>query len=236
VAAEGTHNEGLAAPTTTTDRREGHDRTRSALFGRRGALRLDRGYGAHHNDTLRVNIQLSNRSAAVRSLCTAGPHIAALGSLLGPDICLTHQQFVTKLPDGDDQRSDIPFHQDNGYGRLDPMTDVTIWLPLVDTGPANGALQVVSGSHREGLLAHGQAEVNPMLQEVSARGAELIPLEAGEAVAFSGLLVHGTGPNRSTEPRPAMYMRYCEPHVRMVDEGNRPVLEDPASWMVAGEA
>ena len=199
-------------------------------------FRLDRGYGAGHNDTLRVNIQLCNRSAVIRRFCTLGPHIDALQLLLGPNVCLTHQQFVTKLPDVGEQRSDIPLHQDNGYGQLDPMTDVTIWLPLVDTHEANGGLFVVSGSHKGGLLEHGQASINPVLHEASAEGAELIPLAAGEAVAFSGLLVHGSGPNRSGETRPAMYMRYCEPHVRMVDEGDRSVLEAPHSWMVAGEA
>lgn len=31
-------------------------------------------------------------------------------------------------------------------------------------------------------------------------------------------------------------VRYCDPHVKMLSEGNRPVLEDPHSWMIAGEA
>ena len=199
-------------------------------------FRLDRGYGAGRNETLRVNIQLCNRSEAIRRFCTTGPHIDALRLLVGPNVCLTHQQFVTKLPDAGEKRSDIPLHQDNGYGRLDPMTDVTIWLPLVDTDESNGGLLVVPGSHKGGLLEHGQASINPVLVEASVGGAVLVPLATGEAIAFSGLLVHGSGPNRSREVRPAMYMRYCEPHVRLVDEGGRPVLEAPHSWMVAGEA
>lgn len=199
-------------------------------------FRLDRGYGAANNDTLRVNIQLCHRSGVIRAFCTQGPHIEALQQLMGPNVCLTHQQFVTKLPDVAAQRSDIPLHQDNGYGRLEPMTDVTIWLPLVDTDESNGALLVVPGSHKGGLLEHQRASINPVLHEASAVGARSIPLAAGEAVAFSGLLVHGSGPNRSGEARPAMYMRYCEPHVKMVEERDRPVLDSPHSWMVAGEA
>jgi hypothetical protein len=31
-------------------------------------------------------------------------------------------------------------------------------------------------------------------------------------------------------------VRYCTPDVRMMSEGGRPVLDDPHSWMVAGEA
>lgn len=200
-------------------------------------FRLPVGYGAAGNQTLRVNVQLCHRSAPVRAFCTAGPQLSAVQRLLGPDVCLTHQQFVTKLPDGDDDHSDIPWHQDNGYGCLEPMTDVTVWLPLVDTDEENGCLQLVDRSHLGGLLAHDPTRINPVLVGVEADRAPLsLPLRAGEAVAFSGLLVHGSGPNRSRAVRPALFVRYCEPGTRMISEGGRPVLEDPHSWMVAGEA
>jgi len=208
----------------------------AALAREERRFRLDRGYGTEHNDTLRVNIQLCHRSACVREFCTTGPHIAALTELIGPNVCLTHQQFVTKLPDTGPQRSDIPMHQDAGYGQLDPPTDVTIWLPLVDTDETNGALRVVPGSHRAGLLAHGSSAVNPVLRQAGPEDGLFLPLAAGEAVAFSGLLLHGSGPNRSGAERPAMYARYCEPRTRMVSDGGGSVLEDPHSWMVAGEA
>ena len=65
--------------------------------------------------------------------------------LLGPDVCLTHNQFLTKLPDHDGTHSDIPMHQDNGYGRLEPPDDVTVWVALTDTNLRNGCLYVVPG-------------------------------------------------------------------------------------------
>lgn len=208
----------------------------AALRAEEERFRLAVGYGAAGNQTLRVNIQLCHRPAVVRDFCTRGPHLAAVERLLGPNICLTHQQFVTKLPDGHDQSSEIPFHQDNGYGRLEPMTDVTVWLPLVDTDETNGCLWVVPGSAGRGLLAHGAAQVNPVLREApEVAGAVALPLAAGEAVAFSGLTLHGSGPNRSSRARPALFVRYCEPRAVMVNEGSRPVLEDPHSWMIAGE-
>jgi len=211
----------------------------AALRREEARFRLDIGFGSAANQTLRVNIHLCARSEVVRRFCTEGPQVAAVVRLLGPDVCLTHQQFVTKLPDGTTQRSDIPFHQDAGYGRLDPATDVTVWLPLVDTDEANGCLQIVPGSHRLGLLEHAGSAINPVLRE-AAMPADLephaVPLAAGCAVAFSGLTLHGSGPNRSAEDRPAMYVRYCEPHVKMLSEGGRSVLDDPNAWMVAGEA
>ena len=156
---------------------------------------------------------------------------------IGPAVCLTHVQFITKLPESEDTHSGIPWHQDSGYGRLDPPDDLTVFVALTDMDERNGCLQIVPGSHRPGLQEHAPADVNPVLQATRLRGDPLsVPLRAGEALAFSGLLVHGSGPNRGHEPRAAYYVRYCAPWVRMLSEGGRPVLDDPHSWMVAGEA
>jgi ectoine hydroxylase-related dioxygenase (phytanoyl-CoA dioxygenase family) len=213
------------------------DADTAALRAEEERFRLPIAYGGAANQTLFVNIQLCHRSEPVRRFCTAGAHLDAVRALLGPDLCLTHQQFITKLPDGAGQRSDIPLHQDNGYGRLEPMTDVTVWVALVDTDELNGGLVVLPGSHRLGLLPHDAAGVNPLLRETRAEIAPVpVPLAAGEAVAFTGLTLHGSGPNRSGAPRPGLFVRYCEPGTVMVGEERRPVLEDPHSWMVAGEA
>jgi ectoine hydroxylase-related dioxygenase (phytanoyl-CoA dioxygenase family) len=203
-------------------------------------LRLPFAYGPKGRGSLFVNIQLCHRSEPVRRLCTRGPHLEAVAQLMGPNVCLTHQQFVTKLPDRADAdlpASDIPLHQDNGYGRLEPMTDVTVWVPLVDTDERNGGLWIAPRSHTQGLLEHESDGVNPLLRESRSEiGTELVALRAGEAVAFTGLTLHGSGPNRTASPRPAFFVRYCEPRARMLGEGGRPVLDDPHSWMVAGEA
>jgi ectoine hydroxylase-related dioxygenase (phytanoyl-CoA dioxygenase family) len=211
-----------------------------ALRREEARFRLPFAYGPGGRGTLYVNVQLCHRSEAVRRVCTQGPWIEAVVQLLGPDVCLTHQQFVTKLPDVEAERaagSEIPLHQDNGYGRLEPMTDVTVWVPLVDSDERNGGLWIAPRSQRLGLLEHSHDGANPLLRGAASE-IELVPiaLRAGEAVAFSGLTLHGSGPNRSPEPRPALFVRYCEPHVRMASEGGRAVLDDPHSWMVAGEA
>jgi ectoine hydroxylase-related dioxygenase (phytanoyl-CoA dioxygenase family) len=208
-----------------------------ALLREEERFRLRLAYGGPANPTLRVNIQLCHRSEPVRRFCTNGRHIPAVAQLMGPNVCLTHQQFVTKLPDDAQSHSDIPWHQDNGYGRLEPMTDVTVWVALVDTDETNGCLWILPGSHHLGLVDHDQAGINPLLREAKVtEDGVAVRLRAGEAVAFTGLTLHGSGPNRSGVARPGLFVRYCEPQVRMVSEGDRPVLEDPHSWMVAGES
>ncbi len=63
-----------------------------------------------------------------------------------------------------------------------------------------------------------------------------LPMKAGDAVIFGSLLLHRSLPNGTNKSRVAMYVRYCHPHVAMANEGNKPVLDDAYSWMVAGEA
>ena len=112
-----------------------------------------------------------------------------------------------------------------------------MFIALTDMDERAGCLSVVPGSHRAGRYEHTQAGTNPALREIRPKGERVsVPLAAGEALAFSGLLVHGSGPNRGSEPRIAFYTRYCVPWVRMLSEGGRPVLDDPHAWMVAGEA
>ena len=111
-----------------------------------------------------------------------------------------------------------------------------MWVALVDTDIDNGCLRVAPGSHCRGLIDHHRSDHNPALREVDA--VALVPLEmkAGEGVAFSGLLLHGSGDNTTDAERVALFARYCHPEVVMVTDGRKPVLEDAHSWMVRGEA
>ncbi len=209
----------------------------AALLATEHRFRPSGGYALPGTESrLLVREQLCDQAEAVRTMCLAGAHVGVLTQLLGPDVAFTHTQFITKLPDDTDVESWIPLHQDDGYGTLDPPLDVTVWMALVDTDERNGCLVVVPGSHREGLRRHRSTDVNPLLLEADADGAVALPLAAGEAVAFSGLTLHGSGPNRTDQPRVGMHMRYCHPSVRMLVEGGKPVLEDRHSWMVAGAA
>ena len=182
---------------------------------------------------LSVEVQLVHRSSVIRSFAMAGPQVSLAVEVLGPNVCFTHQQFVSKGPGAGDA-SDVPWHQDSGYGRLEPASDLTVWIALTDTDEENGCLWVLPGSQREGLVAH-----NPQGGLIGAAVTEegvSVPMRAGDALLFGGLLMHRSLPNRTDQPRHGMYLRYCTPDVRMLSLGGKPVLEDEYSWMVAGEA
>ena len=179
-----------------------------------------------------MDTQLVHRSALLREFVTQGPQVALAVQLLGPNVCFTHQQFVIKYPD-EKRRTDIPWHQDNGYGRLEPPRDLTVWIALDDCTSANGCLWVLPGSEREGLKPH--RDIGGLRGVAVTADGVALPMRAGTAALFGSLLLHRSLPNTTATPRVALYLRYCDPTVTMVDSG-RNVLDDGYSWMVAGEA
>jgi phytanoyl-CoA hydroxylase len=189
---------------------------------------------ASRSSGLAVDTQLIHRSGLLRHFVTRGPQVALATELLGPNVCFTHQQYIIKYPD-ERRRTDIPWHQDNGYGRLEPSgRDLTVWIALDDCTPDNGCLWVLPGSERGGLQVHD--DVHGLRGVAVAEPGIPLAMGAGTAALFGGLLLHRSLPNVTTTARVALYLRYCDPSVVMVNHANRPVLEDGYSWMVAGEA
>jgi len=192
---------------------------------------------ASRNRGLAVDTQLIHRSALLRDFVTRGPQVALATELLGPNVCFTHQQYIVKHPD-EKARTDIPWHQDSGYGRLEPPLDLTVWIALDDCTTDNGCLWVLPRSDRRGLQPHDA--INGLRGVVVEERGIALPMQAGDAVLFGGLLLHRSLPNLTDRARVALYLRYCDPRVAMIGHGANgadvPVLEDGYSWMVAGEA
>jgi phytanoyl-CoA hydroxylase len=102
-----------------------------------------------------------------------------------------------------------PIHQDwrSVQGSLDGLS---IWLPLFDVGVDDYPLEVLSGSHRRGLLpsvddAFGHRVADG---EVDESAFAPVPLRRGDAVFFSGFLVHRTGSSGGPDVRIALSYRY----------------------------
>ena len=102
-----------------------------------------------------------------------------------------------------------PIHQDwrSVQGSVDGLT---IWLPLFDVGAEDYPLEVISGSHRRGLLpsvddAFGHRVADGLVDE-SAFAA--LPMARGDAVFFSGFLVHRTGARGGARVRVALSYRF----------------------------
>ena len=174
-------------------------------------------------------------SPTVRNFAMTGLHLDAMQSLLGPDIALYFNQFVTKLPDGDAVRGEFPWHQDLGYRAIEPMLKtVTVWVALDDVDEVNGCVWVMPGSHQNGLLSHRTRSTESWHLEVPVSGSGVpAKLRAGEAVAFTGLTLHRSLHNRSLAARRGFFIAYV-PADSYYPDSRTFVIEGADSWMVRG--
>src|SRR5690606_6148058 len=112
---------------------------------------------------------------------------------------------------GDDGIKHI--HQDWSFVDEDLHRSVGLWVPLVDVDEANGTLYVLPGSHRvlrqvrpaPGLPAGAP---NPVT-ELDFDDLDPVPLRVGQAIAYDQAVVHGSPPNRTDAPRPAVALNFA---------------------------
>ncbi len=100
------------------------------------------------------------------------------------------------------------FHQDNQYTRYtDGLKGINIWFALGRMTPDNGCLQIVPRSHLRGTLEKAgggpAGAIKAEKADFLAIPPDFLPvrMRPGDAVAFSRLTVHGSGPNTTNLPR-----------------------------------
>ena len=153
--------------------------------------------------------------------------------LLGTgDVRLYWEQAVAKPPSA---RTELPWHQDNGYTPLVPEQYLTCWLALDDAELDNGCLWVIPGSHRRGTVPHRNDERGGPFR-VGHAGPDSdgipVPVARGSVLAFSSLLMHRSGPNETDRRRLAWILQYCGADARSALSGK--VLDDRLRCSVDG--
>jgi phytanoyl-CoA hydroxylase len=107
----------------------------------------------------------------------------------------------------------IPWHQDNGVllPEADEATILTVWFPLTRATIANGCLQVIPGSHREGLTTHcpeGGTVAIPRRSVEEARAVAL-PMAPGSVLLMHQRTIHSSLENTTAdEVRISFDLRY----------------------------
>jgi ectoine hydroxylase-related dioxygenase (phytanoyl-CoA dioxygenase family) len=145
--------------------------------------------------------------------------LAAVQALIGAEIAVENSFLIIKQPQ---TALAVPAHQDGINDRimLDPARAVAAWLAVTDATAANGCLQVIPGSHRDGYLPyHRAAPATPgghqrplaATGDFSDQAFRLLPLPGGQACLMDVRLVHRSGPNRSRQPRIGLNVRYVAP-------------------------
>jgi ectoine hydroxylase-related dioxygenase (phytanoyl-CoA dioxygenase family) len=104
------------------------------------------------------------------------------------------------------------YHQDDALGAPPaprPVQGVsTIWA-LGDFTAANGATEVIPGSHHW--------ESSPPSQEEMASLGVPLEMSAGSVAIFPGTLYHRSGANRSDQKRLGLTIQYCQPWLRQLE-------------------
>jgi 2-oxoglutarate-dependent dioxygenase len=123
------------------------------------------------------------------------------------------------------------FHQDNNYTRFeDGMLGINLWFALSPMSPQNGCLQIVPRSHKSGTVESIASPDGDQHKKVKLDPADFLPIRMhpGDCIAFSRLTIHGSGPNRSHEPRVAYALQYHRNDARWIDRetGERKLLTE----------
>jgi ectoine hydroxylase-related dioxygenase (phytanoyl-CoA dioxygenase family) len=133
--------------------------------------------------------------------------------LQGEDVSFFHGKVLMKEPGC----GAVEWHQDYGYwydqGFLQPRM-MSAWVALDPATRANGCLEVLRGSHRLGRLTHvsagTQTGADPKRLEQIRSHFEHVRCEMrpGSVLFFDNLLLHGSAPNRSADPRRSFIICY----------------------------
>lgn len=155
--------------------------------------------------------------------------LMAASQLLGGSVRFWHDQLFYKPAK---KGGVVAWHQDYSYWtRTIPVAHLTCWCALDDATKENGCLQYIPGSHKWGLLPKpviaGELEgIKDFLNEEQKKAFEkphYAPVNAGEAIFHHPLTLHGSGENKSDQPRRAFVINVVKDGVR--SDSDQPLLD-----------
>jgi len=137
-------------------------------------------------------------TGALRDLGLAFPNISTRPVMYFNSPRLAKKEVYHRLSQHQDWRS--------MQGSLD---SVVVWVPLVHIDKALGALEIVPGSHRHGLMpADMEDGYGHIADPVDAAAFVPLEVEKGDALLFSTFLVHQSGTNVTSAIRWSCHFRY----------------------------
>lgn len=147
--------------------------------------------------------------------------VDAIEDLYGRDLlCWTTNFFIKEAHDP----AYVSWHQDSTYWGLSKPDVVTAWVALSESNAANGAMEVIPGTHlrdqiphrdtfsKHNLLTRGQE----VAVEVNPADAVKLELEPGQMSLHHVRIIHGSPPNASAHRRVGFAIRYIPTYVRQL--------------------
>lgn len=156
---------------------------------------------------------IHRRSAVVCDYYYRGPLVDIAEQLIGRNIKGVTSQLTFKLRGN---TKAFGWHQDNGYGELDPYNALTTLTALDDADEQNGCLWIVPASHKRGqietvLKPAGKQAEKPIELVVHELTAIPVPMKAGETIVFHCWMLHKSEGNFSPDrDRRILFLRYAD--------------------------
>ena len=143
-------------------------------------------------------------------------------AIVGSDVVLYRAVLMNKSAAGG---TPLPWHQDGGrFWGLDREPTLQIWTALDDASLESGCVEVLPGSHREGLVTPLGGLVGAPF--VEARGANAsavsVPARAGEVILLHNQIWHRSGRNTTGRPRRAFSVCYMDAATRCLRKKRAP--------------
>jgi phytanoyl-CoA hydroxylase len=186
----------------------------------KGDFNLEKTSGGQDGEAVGAGIlrkiqSIVDHSPEFAALCESDKLLDTVEDLIGPNIYYHSSKLMFKPAKHGGIK---PWHQDYAYWASTKPEQVTCWLALDDATPENGCMQLVPGSHKFGLVKHGQAELQIDLKNVPTEKIKVAPMKAGSLLLFHVLTLHHSGPNRSDKSRRAFIVDY-DPNQRTTQDG-----------------
>jgi len=170
---------------------------------------------------------IHHRSDTARKFYFSGPLVDIAERIIGPNIKGATSQLTFKMRGN---TKSFPWHQDNGYGHLEPYNTITALTALDDADTENGCLWIIPGSHKQGQI---NVSITPEDKKagkeiaVDADDSKAIPvlMRAGESIIFTCWTLHKSEGNRSKDrDRRILFLRYADADAIEVYNNRQPRL------------
>jgi len=174
--------------------------------------RINRSYGGSIYDACR-------RLMPVHHMATHPEFQSLSKALMNTETLIASTLNAVRIDHPSEDKYLFLWHQDYPYIQ-DSEDALVYWVPLHDVNEENGWLRLALGSHKQGV--HPVKVVDPGNKNRNgARSIELadlslpdqfqqvcVPVQAGELLVFSTLLLHCSQPNRSRNARWTLQIRH----------------------------
>jgi len=170
---------------------------------------------------------IHQRSRVVRDYYFEGPLVDIAGQIIGPNVKGVTSQLTFKMRG---HTKEFAWHQDNGYGELEPYNAMTCLTALEDNDKETGCLWIIPGSNKQGQIAPGLTDAEKKAnREVVIKPDESkavpMPMKAGDCLIFSCWTLHKSGGNFSKDrDRRVLFLRYADADAVEVYNDRKPRL------------